>query len=159
MQKGPEHKLPIEAVSVWRITDGLRSLLLWLIPIGYYSVYPELDWPYWGVYVLASLVIINSILRITWIPSLRWRHWRYEVDQQEIDLKHGIFVVSRTLVPIRRVQHVDTRQDPIQRYYGLAGVRIYTAATVHEIPGLKEDDAESVRDRISELARIAEEDV
>lgn len=159
MENGPRHKLPAEAISVWRISDGLRSLLLWLLPLGYYAVYPEMQWPFWGIYALAILVVVNTVLRVAWIPDLRWRHWRYDVDQHEVDLKHGVFVVSRTLVPIRRVQHVDTRQDPLQRYYGLAGVRIYTAATVHEIPALMEQEAETVRDQISELARIADEDV
>lgn len=159
MQSGPSNKLPPEAISVWRVTDGLRSLFLWLVPLGYYALYPDLGWPFEIVYLLAVLAGGNTILRIAWIPDLRWKHWRYAVDKHEVDLKHGVFVVSRTLVPIRRVQHVDTRQDPLQRYYGLAGVRIYTAATVHEIPALLEEEAENVRDQISELARIADEDV
>lgn len=159
MKTEPEHSLPRQAISVWRITDGLRSLFIWLFPAGYFMVYAEMNLPFWGIYILAFLAILNTLLRILWIPDLRWKHWRYQVSQHEIDLKHGIFVVKRTLVPIKRVQHVDTRQDPIQRQYGLAAVRIYTAATVHEIPGLKEQEAESVRDSIAEFARIAEEDV
>jgi membrane protein YdbS with pleckstrin-like domain len=159
MKSGPKHQLPRQAVSVWRLADGLRSIFFWLLPIGYYLTYNEFGAPFWGIYLLVAFAFLNTLLRITLIPGLRWKHWRYEVTEHEIDLKHGIFVVSRTLIPIRRVQHVDTRQDPIRRFYGIAGVRIYTAATVHEIPALEEEDAEVVRDRIAELARIADEDV
>ncbi|MEH7523617.1 PH domain-containing protein, partial [Bacillus sp. JJ1503] len=89
----------------------------------------------------------------------RWKRGRYEVRENEIELQHGVFVIKRTLVPMIRVQHVDTRQGPILRKYGLATVAISTAATVHEIPALDMDEAEELRFFISKLARVADEDV
>ena len=58
-----------------------------------------------------------------------------------------------------RVQHVDTRQGPLLRHYGLSTVTISTAAGTHEIPALADDVAGILRDRISELARVVDEDV
>lgn len=43
--------------------------------------------------------------------------------------------------------------------YKLATVSISTAATTHEIPALYEEDATSLRDRISNLAMVDEDDV
>src|SRR5688500_16915779 len=51
-----------------------------------------------AVLVLAALVV----------PELRWRRWRYEVRDEEIDLRHGTLTITRTLIPMLRVQHVDT---------------------------------------------------
>ena len=62
--------------------------------------------------------------------------WRYEVRESEIELQHGIFIVKRTLIPMVRVQHVDTSQGPILRKYDLAEITISTAATNHTIPAL-----------------------
>src|SRR5699024_360874 len=76
-----------------------------------------------------------------------------------IYIQHGILVVSRILVPMIRVQHVDTKQGPILRKFNLASVTISTAATTHEIPALIEADASALRDRISTLARVDEDDV
>jgi len=58
-----------------------------------------------------------------------------------------------------RVQHVDTTQGPILKKYDLGNISISTAATVHTIPALIMDEADSLRARISELARVAEDDV
>lgn len=100
-----------------------------------------------------------TILFVIVIPYYRWKRWRYEVNEHEIDLQHGLFIVRRTLVPVNRVQHVDTRQGPILRNYKLSNVAISTAATTHQIPALTDEHADAVRDRISRLALKAKEDV
>lgn len=112
----------------------------------------------WIIYIIAAAVAINTGLQASIVPYIRWRHWRYAIDEHEIDLKRGILVITRTLIPIKRVQHVDTRQGPILRHYGLATVTISTAATTHEIPALSEEVADEARNRISNLARIAQDD-
>ncbi len=81
------------------------------------------------------------------------------MDSNEIDLKRGVLVKYRTLIPLSRVQHVDTRQGPLLRWFDLATVTISTAATTHEIPALDVVIADRVRDQISKYARLAEEDV
>ena len=95
----------------------------------------------------------------TIIPGIRWRRWRYQIDEHEIDLRRGVLIVRRTLIPVKRVQHVDTRQGPVLRNYGLSTVAITTAATTHEIPALDSETADRVRNQISNFARLAKEDV
>jgi len=156
----PEHRIPRRAVNVWRIAGVLGSLLLWLVPAFLALLALEGNGPpWWVVYLLALLAILFTLLSATVIPSVRWRRWRYQIDEHEIDLKHGIIVIRRTLIPVKRVQHVDTRQGPFLRRYGLSTVAITTAATTHEIPALDDETADQVRNQISNFARIAEEDV
>lgn len=85
--------------------------------------------------------------------------WRYEVRASEIELQHGLFIVKHTLIPMVRVQHVDTAQGPILRKYNLAGITVSTAATNHVIPALVTEEADELRNRISALAKVAEDDV
>lgn len=113
----------------------------------------------WITITIATFVIIGAGLIIFFLPEIRWQHWYYQVDEHEIDLQSGIFIITRTLVPVKRVQHVDTRQGPILRSYGLADVTISTAATTHRIPALDEETADTARDQISKFARLAKEDV
>jgi len=75
----------------------------------------------------------------------------------EVDVQRGLLRVTRTLVPMTRVQHVDTRRGPLQRHLGLSTVVFYTAAGPNEIPQLAQDTASEVRDRIAELTRGADE--
>ncbi len=98
-----------------------------------------------------------TVLAVGVTPGLRWRRWRYEIRPDEVDLQRGIFWVARTLVPLARIQHVDTRQGPLQRRFGLATVVFYTAAGPNQIPELSTPVAADVRDRIAELTREQDE--
>jgi membrane protein YdbS with pleckstrin-like domain len=90
-------------------------------------------------------------------PLLRWRTWRYEVRDEEIDLLRGAVVVRRTLIPMTRVQHVDTQRTPLSDLFELRSVTVHTAADSHSIPALRPADAAAIRDRIAVLARQPDE--
>lgn len=163
MRSAPQHKLSKSAIKAWRISTAMLMFFLILIPFflwGYTLLTPGSEAiSGWTLVALSVVIIIASALIILLIPEIRWRRWYYQVDEHEVDLQSGILIITRTLVPIKRVQHVDTRQGPILRSYGLADVTISTAATTHRIPALNEEVADQVRDQISKFARLAEEDV
>lgn len=148
-----------KGLTVWRIYGLMQTAFVVLIATGLIVLnllFFELGWLYLAI---AALVIAVGLMSIWVLPNLRWKRWRYEVREHEIELQHGILIRKRTLVPMVRVQHVDTEQGPILRNYQLASIHISTAATQHTIPFLDEQEAEAMRQRISVLARVAEEDV
>jgi membrane protein YdbS with pleckstrin-like domain len=98
-----------------------------------------------------------NVLFVLVLPPLLWRRWRYEIRSLEVDLQRGLLRVTRTLVPMARVQHVDTRHGPLQRRLGLSTVVFYTAAGPTEIPQLAQKTAAEVRDRIAELTQSRDE--
>lgn len=153
------HKLTPRAIRVWQWSSAFGNLFFFAIPVVYASVFGFDNFHFWIVTGSAVLILIYWFFSILLIPYLSWKHWRYSVDEKEIDLKRGILVKTRTLIPLSRVQHVDTRQGPLLRWYNLASVTISTAATTHEIPALDEVIADRVRKEISTYARLAEEDV
>jgi membrane protein YdbS with pleckstrin-like domain len=148
----PAERLDPRAMTLWRITGILNVLpllvgaciaTLALVRLGdvsfFFAVLPVLA-------VLALGVVVVGVA-----PGLRWRRWRYEIRPDEIDLQRGILWIGRTLVPLARIQHVDTRQGPLQRRFGLSTVVFYTAAGPNQIPELSTPVAAGVRDRIAAL--------
>nr|WP_052461669.1 PH domain-containing protein [Sporosarcina koreensis] len=125
MRKQPANKLSRKGLTVWRLYGILQTLLALLPAAGAGVLAYIFDW-HWWVYVAASAaVIIFGILFINLFPRLRWSRWRYEVRETEIELQHGIFIVKRTLIPMVRVQHVDTAQGPILKRYVLSISRVF----------------------------------
>lgn len=160
IKKEPTRKITPRSIRAWQWSAALGNLFYFFIPFIYMTVFGTEDRLHFGVLIgLSAVILILYILGIVLLPYLRWKKWRYSIDENEIDLKRGILVVQRTLIPLSRVQHVDTRQGPILRAYSLATVTISTAATTHEIPALDEYTADKVRNIISKYARLAEEDV
>jgi membrane protein YdbS with pleckstrin-like domain len=112
----------------------------------------DFSWLWPTLIAVAMLAIAIGSTLIT--PRLRYRQWRYVIRESEVDLKHGLFTHTRQLVPMARIQHVDTRRGPLQRRFGLSSVIFYTAAGAIEIPALSVEVASEVRDRIATLANV-----
>lgn len=159
MRNNPEQQIDSRAVPYWRWSASIHSALLMLIPVGYYWAQQRWHWPTWITFALLGLTLSYAVYAIFFQPEIRWRTWRYEVSEQEIDLLHGVFIKTRTLIPMVRVQHVDTEQGPLLRHFGLSSVTVSTAAGIHEIPALSDEVAARLRDKISVLARVVDEDV
>ncbi|ALC87671.1 MULTISPECIES: PH domain-containing protein [Bacillaceae] len=159
MRTEPINRISEKGLRVWRIYGIFQTLLAILLGVGV-SVINYFNGNFiWLYIVVGAVVLLIAYLLIYLFPKVRWMRWRYEVREQEIELQHGLFVVKRTLVPMVRVQHVDTEQGPILRKYDLASITISTAATNHTIPALITEEADELRGRISVLARVAEDDV
>jgi uncharacterized protein len=155
----PQKRISVKALTVWRISNTIKIGISWILAgIAVYLLH-IFNGPFWIALIIIGIELISTYLIIFLLPSLRWRRFRYDVREEEIELQEGIFIVKRTLIPMIRVQHVDTVQGPVLRRYQLASVIINTAATSHEIPALEESEAEELRRFISNLARVADEDV
>jgi uncharacterized protein len=147
----PARRLDPRARFVWR---GEQVLLWGVLTIAGLIGGAQLDGApaiLVRVMPLAGLLVCTAV-----IPELRWRRWRWDVRPEAIDIRHGTFTVRRTLIPMLRVQHVDTTRGVIEQSLDLATVQVHTAAGSHEIPLLELSDADEVRDRIAALARTDE---
>ena len=159
MHSEPPYQLPPNAIKTWRISGLMQSLFLGMVCVIIWLLDTESLMPFWFLMTAAGAWLMLSVLLVGFIPRIKWKRWRYDINEHEIELQRGIFIVRRTLVPVNRVQHVDTRQGPVLRHYGLSAVTISTAATTHQIPALDTEGAEEARNRISRLALKAKEDV
>ena len=158
MKAEPAERLDPRAKTLWRITGILGALpLLAGGAFVSWTLLQVVEVPFL-VRILPFLAALGLFAALAVVmPDLRWRRWRYDIREGEVDLQQGIVWVSRTLVPLARIQHVDTRQGPLQRRFGLATVVFYTAAGANRIPELSAPVAARVRDRIAELTREHDE--
>ena len=158
MKDEPAERLDPRAKTLWRIT-GVLNMLPLLVGAAIAS------WAllrFGGVAFVVGVLPVLAVLALTGlvvgvVPGLRWSRWRFEIRPDEVDLQRGIFWISRTLVPLARIQHVDTRQGPLQRQFGLSTVVFYTAAGPNQIPELSTPVAAEARNRIAELTRDQDE--
>ena len=169
MNQEPASRIHKNAIKAWTV-NALLFGLLWFIPAIFYAGiaisqnfnnetpwYNGIDWP---LFVSLFLIAVILYIMMVWVlPNLRWKRWKYEVSDNGIDMLRGIIIKKRTVIPINRVQHVDTRQGPVYRKFELASVAISTAATTHEIPALDNETADELRNTISILVRKVKSDV
>lgn len=163
MRPMPHNQLNPKVKNVWRISDAIWITLLYLVcglpflVIGLFAV--ETAWPWFSFGVASALYAFALIMFLAVLPPIRYIRWRYEVGENHLEIAKGIIWRKRYMIPFVRVQSTDTKQGPILRAFGLASVTTATAAGEHSIPGLDLDEADDLRDRIAEQARLAQEDV
>lgn len=158
MRPEPSHRINRQAIALWQIHGLIQTLFMaGVIASITLTAVLATGSPLWTCAFAILPITVYGILSVLVFPRIRWRVWRYELDEHELDLQHGLLVVHRTLVPLVRVQHVDTVQGPIAKLFHLSAVTVSTAASTHEIPALSDDVADELRDRISAMARQARE--
>ncbi|HIY51064.1 MAG TPA: PH domain-containing protein [Candidatus Olsenella avicola] len=159
MSQLPAHRLDPRMLRVWYVSDAVGVAVVAVLAVVAWLVVRHLGGDVFWVYLVAGIIEVVCVLDLLISPRIEYATWRYDVTPTDVDLYHGVFVKKRVLVPLVRVQHVQSKQGPILRAHGLATVTVSTAGESFEIPGLAEDDANELRDRVAELARLAKEDV
>ena len=100
-----------------------------------------------GMAVLAVLVAGSGW---SW-AGVAWRRTGWRLDEDGLVIRRGVFWRNETLVPRSRVQHVDLGHGPVDRRFGLAGLKVHTAGTrlaAVSLGGLDQAQAEALRDAL-----------
>jgi membrane protein YdbS with pleckstrin-like domain len=152
-------ELDRRVVTVWTVQEAIGYavlvLLVLAVDIGARLAGAELSWPPW---LPAGLLAVAGAAAAWWVPRARYRHWRYQVADDALELRHGVVRRIHSAIPYFRVQHIDVAQGPVERAVGLARLVLHTASagTDATIPGIAASDAEGLRRLI--LARAGHGD-
>lgn len=125
------------AAIVGAIVAGIASMLLQRTPL-YGALLGG------GVFVLGALHAVAH-----------YRRWRFDLQEDALELQRGVLTQVDSSVPYVRIQHVDTQRNVLARVLGLSSVVVYTAGSRGAdvtIPGLTPGRARALHDRLRELA-------
>ena len=83
----------------------------------------------------------------------RYRAWGYLERGEDFAVRRGVMVRRLSVVPYGRMQFVEVTAGVVERLFGLATVRLHTAAAHSDarIPGLAPAEAARLRDRLAAL--------
>lgn len=143
--------LDVSIQTVWRIKMiGLSAALLFTI--FFYDLTHLFEPDPWLPFGLPTAVVAVLATLYCWFwPQLRYRAWGMALRPEELYLEHGVLNHVRTLVPLRRIQHLDVSQDLLEREFDLGRLIVHTAGSRSSdvvIPGLPLAEAERLRDEV-----------
>ncbi|WP_242605523.1 PH domain-containing protein [Frankia sp. Cppng1_Ct_nod] len=103
----------------------------------------------------AELALAIAAVAVIWerILHRRVKAWAYAERDDDLLVRQGIMVRRLSVVPYGRMQFVDITAGPFERMFGLATVRMHTAAAASDarIPGLAANEASRLRDALARL--------
>jgi len=113
-------------------------------------ILPHPSWPFEQplvAWIGGSMLLLLAIV----YPPFWYRGWGYALRDHDILVCHGVLWRVRRAVPRRRIQHADIQSGPIDRWFGLCSLTLYTAGSGDEdasIPGLTVEIAEALCDQL-----------
>jgi len=104
-----------------------------------------------GLAVLVGIVVMS--VGSLWFLRRRFRAWRYLERAEDLVVVRGVMLRRLSVVPYGRMQYVDVTAGPVERLFGLATVKLHTAAAASDarVPGLEPAEAARLRDQLARL--------
>ena len=137
--------------SLFLIPVVLAAVVIWLLPLQ-----PEplkIALRSLSGFALVLLLALGLLV----YKQARIRGWA--LREHDVAYRSGLVFRKTVILPFNRVQHAEVASGPLQRHFGLASVKFYTAGGSSvdlKITGLESDRANDLRDHI--LARAEKTD-
>ncbi|WP_315299542.1 PH domain-containing protein [uncultured Actinomyces sp.] len=107
-----------------------------------------------GIPALWWLMLVPALIALLclWLIPAQVRALRYALAETDFVIRRGVINRSLTLVPYGRIQYVDIKQGPVQRFMGIATIKLSTASakTDATLSGVPVADAVGLRDVLAE---------
>ncbi|HZM78610.1 MAG TPA: PH domain-containing protein [Candidatus Limnocylindrales bacterium] len=112
----------------------------------------------WSAGAPLWVVIVGGVITATTLIGLYFgvraiQSYGYAERERDLLVRHGRLIRRLSIVPYARMQFVDVTVGPMERLFGLATVRLHTAAAASDatVPGLEAPEATRLRDRLTAL--------
>ena len=134
MAEAYEREVKAQQLIIW-----LPLLIVSFVPIVLAQLFFLLLIP--AVMLLLASIISRLVIRKSQVKGVALR-------DHDIAYRSGLFWRKTVIVAFNRVQHVEVSSGPLQRKFGLASVKLFTAGGSSvdlRIDGLTQDRAEHIR--------------
>ena len=141
------------------VTLFIVDFIAFLIFIGCFTALPALSISDFnpivtGVIVFCAIVLI--LFFVTWARLYYDSMW-YELRDDEMSWRRGVWFRKTGIVPYNRITNLDIRQGPVMRFFGISTLSIQTAGySGQAIPEIKiegVEHAEELREFVRSMVR------
>lgn len=106
-----------------------------------------------ALYVMLAVTVLCGSLLQLWLP-LQLNRTRFLLRRQDFLLESGVWWHQAVLIPLTRVQHVTVSQGPLQKQFGLATLKVFTAGGLHAEAALSDIEYERAQSLCQQLSRL-----
>lgn len=144
-----------KGITVMRINALVSGFIITIITLVIaWFVYMEVNDFWKGITVVVAVaIILLALLDIVLFPKIRYNRYKYLITDEKIEVKKGLFLITTSIIQIKRVQKIELSNGPIDRIFNLSNVNIYTAAGTVDIKFLNDDEAKNISEKVNALLK------
>lgn len=87
---------------------------------------------------IVSILLVSNFI----VPRFIYNLHGYELQEEYLMIKKGVIFRREDYIPIKRIQHIEGFQGPIQMLFKIKSLIIYTAGSNDAIIGIPSDEIE-----------------
>ena len=146
--EGTWHQLARAYVRVQLISQGAAFALVLVAAVAVQAL-TGFAW----LWIPAGVILLVTAIGLVITPR-QARSFGYQLRRDDLVFRRGILWQRVVAVPYGRMQLVDITHGPLDRGFGIAQLKLVTAAasTGVTIPGLTQEAAENLRDTLVAVA-------
>lgn len=140
-------KLDKRSILSWRLGRLITFIVtatIFLIGILFLKNYEIPQTIESSIIIGFGLILTYMLFGMIIYPEIEYRQWRYCITEDKVEIRHGIFFITTTIIPIIRIQHISASQGPINRRLGLHNITISLASGSFTIEGLTQEKADKI---------------
>lgn len=140
MKNNTYQRLSNNAKKSWFLSRFIILIILIIIAVVTTIL---LDFNKWA-FIVGGIIVLSQVLNTFLFPIIEYKQWKYIVSDEKIEYLHGIFFLKTTIIPIVRIQNLKINEGPINRFFKLANIQIFTAGGLFYIPNIDKDVADEI---------------
>ena len=146
---GDEWRRPSPRFKVMRRVQVVVGTLVGLAVVPALVSLADLGW----LTALSLVGVLVAGVAVERVMQRRVRAWGFCEREDDLLVRRGVMFSRLSVVPYGRMQFVDVTAGPVERLFGLATVKMHTAAAASDarIPGLSLTEAGRLRDQLAAL--------
>lgn len=138
--------------------ENLRTLVA-AVPVAALltaaAVFVNIDWiVFIALWVLLPLCVLSAIVDIAVVNRLQYRAYRYTHDRSTVEIRHGIFMRSKTTISTVQILSIDIVRGPLLRSCGLASVVFRTIGGTVKLGPVTPASADAVRAQVMRALEV-----
>lgn len=130
-----------KAKSLHIITGFIFTSIVAMISALLYQKFGQ----FWILLLAVCIALYSLLLR----PYLIYLYWFYKIDDRRVEIQRGFWFKSRSFIPILRIQHMDITTGPLQRYFQISDIELYTAGDTHTIKHIPREKVEEILESLN----------
>jgi membrane protein YdbS with pleckstrin-like domain len=138
-----------KAKNVMRVSSAIGSGLLIIACIIAAVILVVSDTVAKIILIIPALIAVLAIIDIIVVPEIRYRRYKYYLDDEMLVVEEGLWFITRSIAPIERIHQIEVKRGPVDRMFGMGNVIVTTAGGVVKIAFLEDAVADEIAARLN----------
>ncbi len=138
-----------KAKNVMRVSSAIGSGLLIIACIIAAVILVVSDTVAKIILIIPALIAVLAIIDIIVVPEIRYRRYKYYLDDEMLVVEEGLWFITRSIAPIERIHQIEVKRGPVDRMFNMGNVIVTTAGGVVKIAFLEDAVADEIAARLN----------